>query len=768
MRNHQRNIIKTIFSATDGSNKIVTSDFEFWLSELETNRGELDRKKKVNPKSLESSFEFSPGSFDLNRFIYSVERYLMIKCFGIIELCIEQELGAKDQLPIVLQKTLPIRNELVSFLESEHSADLSKELTEASEFVSGISDSPLSDSLQIEFMSLIPRQVRHAIGSFYTPQWLARHTLRKIGYRWEDPSSLKRTLCDPSCGSGVFLIAASEEVRQAVSQGLLSKSDGLEIVRNNLLGIDIELVPCLLTLTSLVIAAKCISQTGHNGVGLISEKIFHMDSLGDEASEIKAEIVVGNPPWVNWEYMPKQYKDRHMNLWPKLNLFDGHTNTFSFSKEDISALFVAHAVCRRLLDNGKFAFILPESLIKSTLNHRGFRKFSLAESGNMYQISEAEDFVQVKPFEGVSNRTIILYGNNSSETNYPVPFTVWSEVDRNNQPISGISELIGKHRTGAAQLSVEHDRSSSWSTGSSESTVSRRALDGKNHYRARTGLFSGGANGVYHLRVLAPQKGGLLSIENVTERAKRFVPQVSGVIEQDFVYPFLRGRDVTQWSFSTELGVVLPHTAETKMAPVDPGTLRSVAPKTLEYFNQFRSILDDRKGFSAWEAKYQELGFYACQRVGDYTFSDWKVVWRYISPRFTTAVLGPIEFAGMAAKPAIVNEKLMLIACRSKEEAYFLGGILASSLVLQHVHSRMVSTQISPAIISGISIPQFDPESPVHREISALTQKGHELVAAGDFNVIEIVNKIDENAAQIWNVPKDIAERARALNPFNF
>lgn len=48
----------------------------------------------------------------------------------------------------------------------------------------------------------IPREVRHALGEFYTPDWLAEHGMDLIGWDTED------TLTDPTCGSGTFLLEA--------------------------------------------------------------------------------------------------------------------------------------------------------------------------------------------------------------------------------------------------------------------------------------------------------------------------------------------------------------------------------------------------------------------------------------------------------------------------------------------------------------------------------------------------------------------------------
>ena len=55
-------------------------------------------------------------------------------------------------------------------------------------------------------------------------------------------------------------------------------------------------------------------------------------------SQEKKDVIIGNPPWVNWEYMPEEYRRGSQHLWIDYNLFSAKGRDLSFSKEDISAL----------------------------------------------------------------------------------------------------------------------------------------------------------------------------------------------------------------------------------------------------------------------------------------------------------------------------------------------------------------------------------------------------------------------------------------------
>jgi hypothetical protein len=60
------------------------------------------------------------------------------------------------------------------------------------------------DLLQKLYELLVPKVLRHGLGEYYTPDWLAGYLVDKTGY---DGAPGKRFL-DPACGSGTFLVQA--------------------------------------------------------------------------------------------------------------------------------------------------------------------------------------------------------------------------------------------------------------------------------------------------------------------------------------------------------------------------------------------------------------------------------------------------------------------------------------------------------------------------------------------------------------------------------
>lgn len=751
MLKHQKSVISIIYSnLEDLQNFELVHLFQSWKHNTTAKRGELDRKKTLDLKYISDAIGCDRDKADLFQYIYAVDLYLTYRSIKLLKIAFYIDLNQMSRMQDYFSLGWKKFQIVESILSHYQELKILETLDVRSTFTKVVGSS-ITDIFQEEFQKLMPRQVRHALGQFYTPFWLAKHTLHNSGYTNKNIDSLLKVVCDPACGSGVFLVVAAEEIRQSVINNDLSKDFAKQLIIENLRGYDIEDLPALLAYINLALAYYIVSGSKIILDELPKLSIFCSDSLDEFHLTEEVDLLVGNPPWTNWEYTPTEFKIKHANMWEYLGIFNRSDNRSSFSKEDVSALFVSHSIYYRLKNGGTFAFIVPESLIKSSKNHRGFRKFTLGPDKMPYSITLAEDFVDIKPFESINNRTVVIYGIKGEDNSYPIPFHKWSKLDSDNLTAAETAIPHGRQEIYEANLSILDDIGSGWSTSVIGSANIHRFLDGKNAYRARTGLFTGGANAVFHLKILDINSQGV-KIENITERAKRQVPITQARIEPDYIYPFLRGRDVHQWHYDSTAYTLLPHTRFTRMHPVPESDLNRSQPETLKYLKNFVDILKDRRGFSKWEEAFLEEGFYCCQRIGDYTFAEWKVVWRYISKSFMTAVIGPKEDKFLGLKSIIPNEKLMLIACKSAAEAYFVGGVLASTPVISHIQSRMISTQISPSIIENIRIPLFDPNNITHIKISDLCRQGHEIRRAdATISIEHLINQIDIAVAKLWN-----------------
>jgi hypothetical protein len=106
------------------------------------------------------------------------------------------------------------------------------------------------DLLKKLYQYLVPQEVRHKLGEYYTPDWLAELVLNEVGY---DGNTLKRLL-DPACGSGTFLVLA---IQRAKEYGFTHKERRLEIAKRivaNTWGFDLNPLAVIAARTNYLFA----------------------------------------------------------------------------------------------------------------------------------------------------------------------------------------------------------------------------------------------------------------------------------------------------------------------------------------------------------------------------------------------------------------------------------------------------------------------------------------------------------------------------------
>ena len=88
----------------------------------------------------------------------------------------------------------------------------------------------------------VPRELRHALGEIYTPDWLAEHAFDKLGWEPQDD------LLDPTCGTGTFLLEALKR-RLSAPRNNLTAAQALD----GLYGIDLNPLAVLAAKVSVAV-----------------------------------------------------------------------------------------------------------------------------------------------------------------------------------------------------------------------------------------------------------------------------------------------------------------------------------------------------------------------------------------------------------------------------------------------------------------------------------------------------------------------------------
>jgi type II restriction/modification system DNA methylase subunit YeeA len=726
------------------------------------------------------------------------------------------------------------------------------------------------DLLKRLYQNLVPSDLRHRLGEYYTPDWLANLLLDEVGLGIdnlrrmgeEDPlKPLEIRVLDPACGSGTFLILYISRLRKYAEEHFLLDTL-LNYVLNNVVGYDLNPLAVLTARTNYLLA---IADLLAYASGTIEIPVYLADSIMVERragpygdvyilktvvsefeiptsvikkgllQKILAEIswslenkytredfsrrvehayklteeeivalarsyerlykleeegknrvwvsvirnafapilkgrfdyVVGNPPWVNWENLPEEYRKISKPLWDYYGM-SKVISTGAF-KKDLAMLFLIRCFDLYLKPGGKLGFLVPFTVFKTQAG-AGFRTFLARRT----KIHVVHDLVALKPFEGAVNMTgavvveklcdIDLSGMpedvrkrceksllKAFEENVGgIKHFIWVSVDGKPVPTDKPLEEVLKEtrRYEVLMAPLEHRKPETpWMQVTPKALEAvRKLLAGTQYYKAHAGIYVA-LNQVYYVQIKGKTPDGKLIITNPPEPdAKKKVKQVEAVVEPDLVYPLLRGKDVKRWYAEyKDRYVITPHDPTTGK-PYKPEDMKVKFPNTYSYFIQYKEELKKRsiKPFLSLREKIKKArleaerkkaeeelnkNFYIIDNIGAYTFSPYKIVWKEITQKggFACAVLREVNDRYLGSKVPIPDHKLMLVPLASADEAYYLAGVLNSLIVRSVVTAYVSQLETGTHILDYIKIPKYDLNNGLHRKIAELSRRAHEL-----------------------------------------
>jgi methylase of polypeptide subunit release factors len=590
-----------------------------------------------------------------------------------------------------------------------------------------------ADVLKDLYLQLFPRKIRHALGEYYTPDWLAEKLLAStLGPDLGDPC--KRVL-DPACGSGTFLVLVIRHIRRRVAAGQIAPRQALNLILQNVIGYDVHPLAVRAARTNYLLALGDLLQLSAQPVDV---PVYQTDSVLAPPGQLEGacDFIIGNPPWVNWQNLAEEYRRRTWPLWQRYGLFPkrqtGMQTIMGGAKYDLSMLMIYVAADRFLRTGGRLGFIVSQSLFKAAAAGQGFRRFRLPDDTPL-RVCLAEDLVKLKPFDSAANRTGTLVLEKGRETEYPIEY--WHH--RQGQ----------QHRWSAQPISA--DPSTPWISARPAALSAITRILGSSPYRAREGVNTGGANAVFWVDIKR-RSHGQVRICNVTHGARKLVASTQATIESGLVYPLLRGQNVTRWSAVPEHSILVTHRPGMKLRAIPEAEMKQTFPLSFSYLRPFEAMLRERPAFKRYFKP--DAPFYSVFNIGEYTFTPWKVVWREQAWPFTAAVVGPSD-----EKVVVPDHKLMIVPLESEDEAHYLCAVLNSLPVSAAVTAYTVETQIDTHVLEHIGVPRFDARDPIHRALASASHRAHNTVESR--NQAEAEAAINQWSARLWNLDgQDLAE----------
>ncbi len=610
------------------------------------------------------------------------------------------------------------------------------------------------------YQALFPRTVRHGLGEYYTPGWLADHLLDQAGYRGQPD----RRVLDPSCGGGIFLRKAIRRLRRSsggrVRRGRRDRAALCRTILANVAGLDVHPLAVLSAKANYLAALGDLWGTAGEIRLPVAVRDAILDPPGGEGVDGPFDFLVGNPPWIAWDHLPSSYRQATMPLWRHYGLFSlsGAEARYGGAKKDLAMLLLYATADRYLKQGGRAAMVVTQTLLQTKGAGDGFRRFRLGPDGTPLGVVRVDDLVAVRPFAPAANWTATIVLEKGRATGYPVRYVRWLPADKKQ---TGPPAAEDFRRVECLAQPIDPGRlQSPWFVRPEGVELDPARLIGPSDYTAHLGANTGGANGVYWVRLLERSADGVV-IENVAGRGKSALETVRAVVEPELLFPLVRWAEVGRYRAASSLWLLMVQDVDRRRG-IDEATMRARFPQAHAYLERFADRLRQRAAYR----KYQHgTAFYSMYNVGSYTLAPIKVVWRRMDRRIRAAVVETEAVAPLGRRPPVPQETCVLVAVDSSPEAHYLAAVLNSRVAgfLVAGHSVRGGKGFgSPGMLESLPIRRFRPDDPGHGRLAELSRRAHGAARQGQ-DLRPIQAEIDEAAGGLWGLSKTERESLPAV-----
>ena len=148
--------------------------------------------------------------------------------------------------------------------------DILLELDKFETTVSILKPESVGDVLKKTYESLMPKNLRHLMGEYYTVEWLVDFTIENSGYN----VGLDETVLDPTCGSCAFLTHTIKKYIEKYKNEL-SHQELVDRITNNFVGFDINPIAVIQGKGNYILSLGDITELDHP----VSIPVYMCDSV---------------------------------------------------------------------------------------------------------------------------------------------------------------------------------------------------------------------------------------------------------------------------------------------------------------------------------------------------------------------------------------------------------------------------------------------------------------------------------------------------------
>ncbi len=454
----------------------------------------------------------------------------------------------------------------------------------------------------------------------------------------------------------------------------------------------------------------------------------------------KADIVLGNPPWLRFNSMNQKMQKTLKKECFSLHLWEKKTEAKFRTSQDISTYFFIQSVDLYMRKKGKLAFVMPYGVMNGE-HHSFFRKGAFEKSsGHSIYIKFKSAWVFDSEVKNL----------------FKVPSCVLFSVRKENpeqQPLPKILRFKGvlpkKNASLAPALKVLSQEEEEWPAFNQAnepsyyydkfkqgaSLVPRRFIFVETIHKGRLGGSS-----------KTPLVKGLAS--NQDKLPWKEIDPPEGKIESQFLRPIYTGQSIAPFRVLKTNLAVIPWNNKAGVMSAKEAALGGWTDLSA-YLEKAEKLWNEN---SSGKMAFKERINYQKLLVKQFPVSKLRVVYA-ASGTYPAAVL-------LEDKDEIIDTSLYYTTVNTKEEGLYLEGILNSASLIERIQGVQAQGQWGARHIHRHLLkpyfPKYNPKDSLHREIVDFAREIKEIAGNAkldtDYNFIKIRQKIREKIKkeQTW------------------
>lgn len=682
------------------------------------------------------------------------------------------------------------------------------------------------------YMEIMPRQVRHSLGEYFTPAWLADRVVEEaIKFTSEDHFSA----IDPCCGSGVFIMSLinhivgsrdiltlSQTEKRKLLLSILERVKGVDInplsvltakvcfylaIKPLIKDDDIEIpiylgdsanIPALQNLSGIECYQYTINTKQENiDIILPSSFVENVDFLSkmsqiqsiiktedeflvytkflnsikeeDLNSQIKSNIkslskqlvnlhkknwdgiwirivanfmlvariknidlIVGNPPWIKWEFLPQAYAEKIKSLCIDRHLFSGQTYMGAISL-NICALIANVTASTWLSKKGVLAFLMPQTMMTQD-SYAGFRNFFIDPKTNTrLYLQKLDDWTKSgNPFIDTTEKFMTYYYKYDYVDYYKdgIPIEKFEKLKRvpivdinSKQTFSEVKESFLISLNKAYQM--DKKRTGYTVINNADSKDKLNLIIGECAYKARSGVEFTPAE-IYFLKSSGKvsEKNNHLFTPSIFKNSKyKAKSNLPILLETKFIKPVIKAPKIRAFKIERNNDYcIFPYERNNSLS-IKEIYLMEKAPKLFMYLNKNRDVIEKQSKRSLTISRGKS--FFSLSKVGDYTFAENKVTFRDNTTLSASVVQNVVTPWGEETSPICAKHCPYISQDKegrniTEEEAYYICAILNAPIVVEYFKSTFSSRSYS--IDFNIKIPLYNERNRNHLLLVKLSE----------------------------------------------